>query len=497
MITGKNQIGSTKSAKGDVLFHSFNPKTNKPNQWQFKEASDQEVNDAVDLANKAFLRFGMTSPEERQNLLNTIADGLEASKDGLVEAYCLESGLPESRAIAELNRTVFQLRSYAAYGVSQEFNSPTEDVVNGVSLRKINVPIGPVVVFGSSNFPFAYSTAGGDTASSLMAGCPVIVKGHPMHPGTGELVGEVIANAVSSCELPEGVFSNLHAQTYKVGQQLVMHPMIKGVGFTGSITGGRAIFDLASKRKEPIPVFAEMGSINPVVFSEKELEENGSEWIKKMVKSMLDGVGQFCTNPGLMIALKSAALDRFLESLSESLSQQDPQCMLGEKIHSSFNELRSRQMKAEGVITILDQQAISDSNYASATLIKVSGSQFLDQPDLHQEVFGPFSIVVECGSIEELVLVIGSLEGQLTGTLNCGKEEVEFAQVVSKALAQKVGRLVFQGVPTGVAVSEAMHHGGPYPASTDSRYTAVGGHAIYRWVRPLCLQNVPKAFLNQ
>ncbi len=496
MITGKNQIGSAKSGKGDVVFHSFNPKTNKPNPWQFIEATEQEVNNAVDLAKRAFLSFGKTSAEERQNLLNTIANGLEESKDALVEVYCMESGLPESRAIAELYRTVFQLRSYGAYGASKEFNSPTEDVVNGVSLRKINVPIGPIVVFGSSNFPFAYSTAGGDTASALMAGCPVIVKGHPMHPGTGELVAQIIAKAVSYCGLPEGVFSNLHAESYKVGEQLVMHPMIKGVGFTGSIPGGRAIFDLASKRKEPIPVFAEMGSVNPVVFSEKELEENGTEWVNKMVKSMLDGVGQFCTNPGLILAMKSSALDKFMEGLAESLSEQDPQCMLGEKIHSSFDELRSRQMNMEGVITILDQQTISDSNYAAATLIKVPGSQFLDQPDLHQEVFGPFSIFVECGTIEELVSVIDSLEGQLTGTLNCQKEEIEFAQVISNALAQKVGRLIFQGVPTGVTVSEAMHHGGPYPASTDSRFTAVGGHAIYRWVRPLCLQNVPKGFLN-
>lgn len=496
MITGKNQIGGTKSAKGDTVFHSLNPKTNKPNQWQFTEATEQEVNDAVELANKAFLSFGKTSSEERQHLLNSIADGLEESKDALVEAYCLESGLPESRAIAELNRTVFQLRSYAAYGASKAFNSPTEDVVNGVSLRKVNVPIGPIVVFGSSNFPFAYSTAGGDTASALMAGCPVIVKGHPMHPGTGELVAEVIAKAVSLCDLPEGVFSNLHAQSYKVGEQLVLHPKVKGVGFTGSIRGGRAIFDLASGRKEPIPVFAEMGSVNPVVFSQKELEGNGAEWVQRITKSMLDGVGQFCTNPGLILAMKSSALDKFTNDLAENLSEQDSQCMLGEKIHKAFDELRSHQMNVQGVITLLDQQTISDSNYAAATLIKVSGSQFLNQPDLHQEVFGPFSIVVECGTIEELVGVIDSLEGQLTGTLNCQEDEIEFAQVISNALAKKVGRLIFQGVPTGVTVSEAMHHGGPYPASSDSRFTAVGGHAIYRWLRPLCLQNVPETFLN-
>ncbi|MFZ9047147.1 MAG: aldehyde dehydrogenase (NADP(+)), partial [Cyclobacteriaceae bacterium] len=378
---------------------------------------------------------------------------------------------------------------------SQEFNSPTEDVVNGVSLRKIKVPIGPIVVFGSSNFPFAYSTAGGDTASALMAGCPVIVKGHPMHPGTGELVAGVIAKAVSSCNLPEGVFSNLQAQSYQVGELLVLHPKVKGVGFTGSIPGGRAIFDLASGRREPIPVFAEMGSVNPVVFSEKELEDNGSEWVKKIGKSMLDGVGQFCTNPGLILAIKSSALDKFLKELAESLSEIEPQCMLGEKIHSSFDELRSRQKNALGVVTLLDHPTISDSNYAAATLIKVSGSQFLNQPDLHQEVFGPFSIVVECGTIGELVKVIGSLDGQLTGTLNCRENEIEFAQVISNALAQKVGRLIYQGVPTGVSVSNAMHHGGPYPASTDARFTAVGGHAINRWVRPLCLQNVPETFL--
>ncbi len=494
MITGKNQIGSIKSANGNVVFRSNNPKTNTPNPWQFIEATEREVNDAVELADRAFLSFSKTSIKIRQELLNKIAEGLEDSKDVLIEVYCMESGLPISRAITELNRTVYQLRSYGAYGASEDFNKTTEDVVNGVSLRKVNVPIGPVVVFGSSNFPFAYSTAGGDTASALMAGCPVIVKGHSMHPGTGELVAEVIAKAVSSCHLPEGVFSNLNAQSYKVGQQLVMHPKVKGVGFTGSITGGRAIFDLASRREEPIPVFAEMGSINPVVFSEKELEENGSDWVKKIVKSMLDGAGQFCTNPGLIIALKGSALDKFLEEFVEVLSKQDPQCMLSASVHDSFDKLRRTQMKRKGVITLSAQRTPTELNYSQATLLKVAGVQFLEQPELQEEVFGPFSIVVECESTTELIKVIESLNGQLTGTLNCKEEETEFATAVLNALSLKVGRLIFQGVPTGVAVSESMHHGGPYPACTDSRFTAVGGDSIKRWLRPLCLQNIPNYF---
>ena len=315
-----------------------------------------------------------------------------------------------------------------------------------------------------------------------------------MHPGTGELVAEVIAKAVSSCHLPEGVFSNLNAQSYKVGHQLVMHLKVKGVGFTGSISGGRAIFDLASRREEPIPVFAEMGSINPVVFSEKELEENGSDWVKKIVKSMLDGAGQFCTNPGLIIALKGSALDKFLEEFVEVLSKQDPQCMLSASVHDSFDKLRRTQMKRKGVITLSAQRKRTELNYSQATLLKVAGVQFLEQPELQEEVFGPFSIVVECESTTELIKVIESLNGQLTGTLNCKEEETEFATAVLNALSLKVGRLIFQGVPTGVAVSQSMHHGGPYPACTDSRFTAVGGDSIKRWLRPLCLQNIPNYF---
>jgi NADP-dependent aldehyde dehydrogenase len=495
MITGKNQIGQRLSANGDVVFNSFDSTTNQPNEWQFIEATEEEVEEAVRVATKAFSAYRNTSSDARRNLLDTIAEGLNAEKEKLLDVYCKESGLSKSRATAELGRTIFQLQSYGAFGASKEFNLPKEDDVNGITLRKIQVPLGPVAVFGSSNFPFAYSTAGGDTASALAAGCPVIVKGHPLHPGTGELVAQIIASAVFECGLPEGVFSNLNAQNYRVGEQLVLHPGIKAVGFTGSIAGGRALFNLASNRKEPIPVFAEMGSINPVVFSERELKENRSVWVEKLSKSMLDGAGQFCTNPGLIIALKSNALELFLEELSEVLLQQEPQCMLGEKMHHSFHELRKKQMKTNGVITLMDQQEGIGNNCATATLVKVSGAQFLNQPSLHEEVFGPFSVVVECGSVEELIKIIESLEGQLTGTLNCSEEEVQFARAVINSLSMKVGRIIFQGVPTGVAVSESMHHGGPYPASTDSRFTAVGGHAIYRWVRPLCLQNVPDSFI--
>lgn len=496
MITGENQIGNRKSRGGSVTFRSLNPFKDCENSWLFYQASREEVNEAVQLASKAFISYRNTSPEDRKIFLESIGNELLEIQDQLVEVYQLESGLPETRARAELNRTINQLRSYGAFGASDKFQEETTDEVNGVKLRKKMIPIGPVAVFGSSNFPFAYSTAGGDTASALAAGCPVIVKGHPMHPGTGELVSNAIIRAAQKCEMPNGVFSNLHASDYSVGEQLVMHSGIKGVGFTGSIPGGRALYDLASNRPEPIPVFAEMGSVNPVVFSEKALKDNGPEWALKLKDSMLDGTGQFCTNPGLIISFTSEALDRFLEHLVEAISETESTCMLGRGIHRSFDQLRKDRMNTKGVVTIFEQKNFMEANFATATIVKVTAPVFLANSNLHHEVFGPFSIVIECGTMEELVRVIESLEGQLTGTVNCDLEEGDFARIVIDTLSQKAGRIIYNGVPTGVAVSEAMHHGGPYPATTDARFTAVGGHAVYRWVRPVCLQNVPESWIE-
>lgn len=494
MITGKNQIGKQKSAKGSITFRSIDPAKNSETEWLFYQASEDEINEAVELSAEAFDTYRKKSPKDRYQFLVEIGNQLLSDEKEIISMYCIESGLSESRAKAELNRTIFQLKSYGAYAMSEEYLSTIDDQVNDMTLSKTKVPLGPVAVFGSSNFPFAYSTAGGDTASALAAGCTVIVKGHPMHPGTGELVGSAIQRAAEMCDMPDGVFSNLNASDYHVGERLVLHSKVKAVGFTGSIKGGRALFDLAAQRPEPIPVFAEMGSVNPVIFSEKELTEHGSSWAKKLKKSMLDGTGQFCTNPGLIIAMASKGLDCFLEELVEELSMEESTCMLGRGIHQSFDTLREDRMKTSGVMTIFEQKNFMEANFATATVVKVTASVFLGNPNLHHEVFGPFSIVVECGTIEELVKVIQSLEGQLTGTLNCKKEEVEFAKLVIDLLSQKVGRIIFQGVPTGVTVSNAMHHGGPYPATSDSRFTAVGGHAVNRWVRPICLQNVPKEF---
>lgn len=496
MITGENHIGSRRSGKGIVTFRSLDPFKDLENDWLFQQACEDEVNEAVELANEAFKDYKRTSPYDRKNFLEAIADELLLARDELIRVYQLESGLPEGRAIAELNRTVNQLRLYGSYGVSEEYLTPTDDTVNGIELRKTMIPLGPIAVFGSSNFPFAYSTAGGDTASALAAGCPVIVKGHPLHPGTGELVASAILRAADKCEMPNGVFSNLHASDYSVGRQLVMHPGIKGVGFTGSIPGGRALYDLAASRTEPIPVFAEMGSVNPVVFSESELRKNGVEWATKLKESMLDGTGQFCTNPGLIISIMSEALDRFLDHLVDELSSAESSCMLGRGIQRTFDQLRQDRMHTEDTVTIFEQKNFMQANFASATVVKVAASVFLKNPNLHHEVFGPFSIVVECGSMEELIKVLNCLAGQLTGTINCGIEEREFGTTVLEVLKEKAGRIIFNGVPTGVTVSDAMHHGGPYPATTDSRFTAVGGHAIYRWVRPISMQNVPEEWMN-
>lgn len=502
MITGKNYIGSQLKGNGDKTYRTFNPQLNIENPWEFTEATHEEIEDAVVLADQAFKIYRNCSGQEKATFLNAIADEILALGDELLETYCTESGYPRGRAEGERGRTIFQLRSFAEMlnegswveatidtAVAERQPLPKED------LRKMLIPLGPVVVFGSSNFPFAFSTAGGDTASALAAGCPVIVKSHSMHIGTGEMVASAVIKAAKKTNMPEGVFSNLIGSGVVLGGSLVKHPLVKAVGFTGSIKGGRALFDLASQRPEPIPVFAEMGSINPVVILPKALANESKKWAATYAGSITLGTGQFCTNPGLLLAIKGENLNNFKVQLAEEIEKIAPSCMLHPSIKADFVNGKEMLQSQIGVNIVAEYKGEIAPNYASQTILTVEGKTFLENPTLSHEVFGPFSILVQCDDEAQLVSIINQLDGQLTGTIISGDSEIGNYTNVIASLQNRVGRLIFNGVPTGVEVCPSMIHGGPYPASSDSRFTAVGIHAVKRWVRPFSFQNWPDKLL--
>jgi NADP-dependent aldehyde dehydrogenase len=502
MITGKNYIGNSLSTKGNKTYKTFNPKLNIENEYTFTEANEEEINEAVELAAEAFKDFRSITGARKAVFLNAIADEILALDDELVKVYCLETGLPEGRAKGERGRTIGQLRSFADLVAEGSWVEATIDTaipdrepMPRSDVRKMMVPLGPVVVFGASNFPLAYSTAGGDTAAALAAGCPVIVKSHPMHAGTGELVSSAIIKAAQKTGMPNGVFSNLNSSGIEVGTKLVEHPGVKAVGFTGSIKGGRALFDLASKREEPIPVFAEMGSINPVIILPKALRARGNQLAETYAKSITLGTGQFCTNPGLLLGIKGQELEDFLNNLSEEIIKIEPSCMLHPNIIGAYENNKSKAVAQNNLTVIADYNADVKSNFAKQTITSVNGNTFLENTTLHQEVFGPYSIVVQCEDADQLEIIISKLEGQLTGTIISEEGEASNYSGVISALQNRVGRVIFNGVPTGVEVCPSMLHGGPYPASTDSRFTAVGIHSIKRWVRPLSYQDWPNNLL--
>ena len=502
MVTGQNYIGHSPSQKGGKVFTTFNPLENKENNWSFTEATEEEVDHAMYLANNAYVNYQKTSGRERATFLNAIADEIEALGNALIEVYCAETGLPQGRAKGELGRTLGQLRSFAKLAeegswikASIDTAIPERKPLPRVDLRKMMVPLGPVVVFGASNFPLAYSTAGGDTASALAAGCPVVVKSHPFHAGTGELVASAIIKAAQKTNMPDGVFSNLNSSGIEVGVQLVEHPLAKAIGFTGSINGGRALFNIASNRKEPIPVFAEMGSVNPVVLLPEALSAKGDFWAKTYAGSITLGTGQFCTNPGLLFAIQGPELESFVNTLSKEIMQIAPTCMLHPTIKSNYTNNKDKMLEQQGLDTVVDYEEDVPSNFAAQSIVKVSAISFISNPQLHQEVFGPFSVMVVCQDDQELENALKTMEGQLTGTIISEKNEINEYVSLIDTLQSKVGRLIFNGVPTGVEVCPSMQHGGPYPASSDSRFTAVGIHAIDRWVRPVSYQNWPHHLL--
>ncbi len=502
MITGKNYIGNRLSGKGSSSHKTINPKLNVENPTAFIEATPEELEEAVSIATNAFKVYKNTTGEQRAAFLNAIADEILALGDTLIDMYCLESGLPEGRAAGERGRTMFQLQSFAQLVLNEDWRSnvidkaiPDRQPMPMSDIRRTSIPLGPVVVFAASNFPLAFSTAGGDTASALAAGCPVIVKSHAMHSGTGELVASAIIKAAEKTGMPNGVFSNITGRGRTVGAALVKHPKVKAVGFTGSISGGRALYNLGTQRDEPIPVFAEMGSINPVVITPKAIASRSEEIASTYAGSITLGTGQFCTKPGLILTVDSDKTQSFVTDLAEKTIAIDAQCMLGRGIKDSFIENGNLVSSQEGVTVVGRVKGDVDTNYAPSQISTVLGKDFLANPKMHTEVFGPFSLVVKSKNEAELIDVINSLEGQLTGTLIAENSDIKNLHGIVDALQSRVGRIIFNGVPTGVEVTGAMTHGGPYPASSDSRFTAVGLGAIKRWIRPFTYQDWPKELL--
>jgi alpha-ketoglutaric semialdehyde dehydrogenase len=500
-LHGKNIIGGKVVASANAkIFSAFNAATGEKLPPQFFEATAVEADEALKLAEKAFEEYRALPPERIAEFLNKCAEEILKVGGDLIERANLETALPEQRLIGECTRTVNQLKMFAEIIREGSWLEATIDRAipdrkpqPKPDLRRMLVPLGPVVVFGASNFPLAYSVAGGDTASALAAGCPVVVKAHPAHPGTSEMVARAILSAVETTKMPNGIFSMVHGAN-EISLQLVKHPATKAVGFTGSLQGGRALFDAAASRPEPIPVYAEMGSTNPVFILPGALKKNGATIAENLVQSFTLGVGQFCTCPGIAIGCQNDDWEKFSERASELTKTVMPGTMLHRGILEKFASGAEKFQKTSGV-NVAAKSSAQENNRAGAVLFATDAKTFREQKALSEEVFGPSTLLVGCGSPEELEQIARGLHGQLTSSVHGTDEDLAQYKNLIAILKQKVGRLIFNGFPTGVEVCASMQHGGPYPATTDSRTTSVGAYAIKRFARPVCFQNFPDAAL--
>lgn len=493
MIDGTNVIGFSTTKNGSETLKAYNPQENTHLPEEFNIATKEDVDQALEKAQAAFLEYRNISGKKKADFLEGIADHIMDLGDELVERATAESGLSTGRIEGERGRTCNQLKMFAdllreSSWVDARIDTGEPDV------RRMLFPIGPVAVFGASNFPLAFSTAGGDTASALASGCPVVVKGHESHPGTNELVAGAIIKAAQETGMPDGVFSSLNGGK-EVGAQLVKHPLTKAVGFTGSFGGGKAIYDMAQKREVPIPVYAEMGSINPVFLLDNNLEEAAEQLAEDYAGSVSQGVGQFCTNPGLIIARKGAGLDTFKEVLAQKLKENPPGCMLNPKISETYQKQRAKMFSQSGVEALTKPEEEKEKTRGAAAVATTTADKFLANEVLDEEVFGPYTLVLSCEDEQQMQQVASELEGQLTITLMGNEDELVARKSLVDTCREKAGRVIFNGVPTGVRVCQAMQHGGPFPATTDSKFTSVGTAAIERFVRPIAFQDAPQDLL--
>jgi len=502
-LSGAQFIGPEVSRDAPAEFSAFAPATGKALEPAFAEASAREVDAAMALADRAFPALYATSGTRRAELLEAIADEITALGDALIERAGAETGLPAARLSGERGRTVSQLKLLAStvregswVNARIDRADPARQPLPKPDVRSMLRPLGPVVVFAASNFPLAFSVAGGDTAAALAAGNPVVVKAHAAHPGTSELVAGAIQRAVRRCNFPDGTFSMLQSAGYEVGVQLVRHPLTKAVAFTGSLAGGRALFDAAVTRPEPIPVFAEMGSQNPLIVLPGAIAARGADLAAGLHTSLTMGVGQFCTNPGLILVLAGAATEGFVTALGERVASTPAGTMLAPRIAEGYRQGVGKASAIKGV-SVVAQGSAGDGCTGTATLLRTTAATFLAAPELAHEIFGPCGLVVECADMAELERVVATLGGQLTATLHATDEELQKSPRLFELLERRVGRVIVGGFPTGVEVCHAMHHGGPYPATTDSRFTSVGTGALLRFARPVCYQGVSDALLPE
>ncbi|WP_417808138.1 aldehyde dehydrogenase (NADP(+)) [Thioclava sp.] len=467
---------------------------------KFSVGTPDLVAQACAAAEEAFWEFGYSSRETRSTFLNTIADEIEARGEAITEIGTQETGLPTGRLQGERGRTTGQLRLFADHILKGDYLDRRHDIalpdrtpLPRSDLRMMQRPIGPVAVFGASNFPLAFSTAGGDTVAAFAAGCPVVVKGHDAHPGTGEIIAEAIHAAVEKCNMPKGVFSLVQGGDLSVGQALVQHPFIKAVGFTGSLAGGRALFDLCMKRPEPIPFFGELGSVNPMFMLPEAIAARGEDLGKGWAGSLAMGAGQFCTNPGIAVVIDGSEADAFVESARATLSELGAQVMLTDGIAKAYTSGAAKIGAQQGVQDLLT--SMCDQREAKPFLFKVSASDWLGNHALSDEVFGPLGLVVVAKDADEMHKIARSFDGQLTATLHMDEDDTALARRLLPVLERKAGRILANGFPTGVEVCDSMVHGGPYPASTNFGATSVGTLSIRRFLRPVCYQDIPEAVL--
>ena len=505
MLQGKSMIGGASSAGSGAEFWGVDPASGELLETAYRSATAEDVHRAAELAEEAFAVYGRGTGRERGRLLRAIAAEIEAIAEPLRQRAHRETALPMARLQGETARTVNQLKMFAE--VAEEGSwamaridraQPERKPTPRADLRSVLRPLGAVAVFGASNFPLAFSVAGGDTASALAAGNTVIVKAHPAHPGTSEMVGQAIAAAVRKCGLPAGVFALLFDAGTEVGAALVEHPLVKAVGFTGSLKGGRALMALAAARPEPIPCFMEMGSANPLFVLPEALSARGEAIAKGLFGSFTMGVGQFCTKPGLVYVPRNAEGDALAARLVELVKDAAAAPMLTERIAKSFCA-GVAERKANGAVELLAEGGATDASgaYAAAALFEVNGATLLSEPELAHELFGPGTLLVRYEDQDELMALARALEGQLTASVHGSDADLaEWGELLA-VLERKAGRLIVNGFPTGVEVCHAMVHGGPYPATSDGRTTSVGSQAIYRFARPVCYQDAPQGALPE
>ncbi|WP_448211338.1 aldehyde dehydrogenase (NADP(+)) [Colwellia sp. MEBiC06753] len=504
-ITGKSLIAGKWQAAGNATFNAFAAETGQPLSQLFIDATSQEVDSAIAQANDAFHSYSALSAVQRAEFLETIGQEILALGDELIKTACQETGLPQPRLEGERGRTINQLTMFAEilrngeYQAIIEHAQPQRQPLPKPDTRLGYLPLGVVAVFGASNFPLAFSTAGGDTASALAAGCPVVMKAHTAHPATSELVAQAILTAIDKCQLSAGVFSLIQGENHAISSQIVTHPLIKAVGFTGSERVGMILQQQINQRPEPIPFYGELGSVNPQFILPNKVAEAPAAIAEALVASMMMGVGQFCTSPGIWAVLADENYAAFEHAAKALIVDQMPGALLTPAIADSYQNSVAKWQTLSGVDCIAtgDHLPETPKHFATPMLFTTTLAGFAEHNDLQQEVFGPCALIVKCADIEQMLQLTTLLKGNLTASIHASEQDLPQTATIAQQLVHKVGRLIYNQMPTGVEVCHSMNHGGPFPASTNIRSTSVGGEAIKRFQRPICYQNMPLELLPE